>query len=200
MSTPWIAAFCLLSLTLVVLALFVRGVAVRAVAALERAEALLPEGMNLTAGGVEPGTKLFGEGRSSSDAPIASRLAGRRSIVLFLEPSCQPCQILVADMASHPVDLDEVALVPVVEATQEGRELAARIPIPAIYQAHGEISRMFGTRSSPHAFAVNEDGVVVGVSVPNTVPQLVQLAAYAWRGGEPRAEATTTTRHSVVTT
>lgn len=190
MSDPWIAAFAVLTIAVIVLGLIVLGVVRRSIVVLEDAEAALHtfmpgEPRGLTAGTPVPDFATDAVGAASFGL---TDLRGERSIVLFLSPGCSPCHALVAEMRESSPALDRAQLVVVVEATPEGRRLADSLLARVVFE-QGEVSRAFETVSTPHAFAVDERGVVVGAFVPNTTDQLVELSERVWEeGGDPRPE------------
>lgn len=188
MSAPWIVAFAFLATAVTVMGAVVLGVIRRCLPLLEHAEALLQATPVPTFPvGLPPGTPVADFSVIDSEDGTAfgiSDLRGRRSIVLFLGPGCPACETLIADLRdAEPLDLTSELIV-VVEATLQELQFPASVPFRVVYQDRREVSRVFGTSSTPHAFAVDELGVIVAASVPNTMAQLVQLAATAWKGGD----------------
>ena len=192
MSAPWIVAFGVLAALVAVVTFVLLGVLRRCLPLLEQADALLRDGaappipVGLTAGTRVPDFRVVDPG--SGAAFGISDLNGRRSIVLFLGPSCPACRTLLTELeAAESLSL-RCELIVVDDASPEGLRFPASAPFRVVYQDHGELSSVFETDWTPHAFAIDERGVVAAVAAPNTLAQLVQFAAVVWVGGDREPE------------
>lgn len=184
MSTAWIAAFAVLSVAVLALGLIVLGVVRQSVAALGEATAAARS--SVKAGqpkGLTAGTPVPDFAADTTGTVFGlSDLRGRRSIVLFLSSGCSPCYTLAAELRNNRPAIEPAQLVVVADASPQGQRLAEGLPARVVFE-HGEVSRAFETASTPHAFAVDESGVVLGAFVPNTTRQLVELSDLVWEGG-----------------
>lgn len=192
MSPAWIVAFAILAALVVVLTFAVLGVVRRCLPILIEAEAALrvAPAPGFPAG-LAPGTPVpdFTVVRGGRTVFASSDLRGRSSIVLFTGPHCPACQVLMDEMLSaRSLDLP-CELVTVVEGAPHDPEFAVSEWFRVIYAEPGEVSTAFATHATPHAFAVDDRGVVVGAVIPNTLEQLVRLAQTSWRGGEQTRKA-----------
>lgn len=190
MSWQWIAAVVLLWMVVLLLAVVVLGTLRRIAAVLERAEARVGGSLDALVGGAEPGTVLppFTLVTSTGEEIDSTELAGSTALFLIVEPHCQPCQTLAAQLRSEPA-VDGVPLY-VVNRSHPGRDaLAFPEDVTLLYDPDGAAAiQAFESTATPQAFVV-DTGVVVERSIPNTLQDLRDLVAAA-KGEGVRSEPT----------
>jgi thiol-disulfide isomerase/thioredoxin len=175
MSTAWVIVVCALWAFVVLLALLVIGVLQRISPLLELVIARLT--LLAEPPGLDPGTVVPTIEGLNGQAP------GFPAVVLFLRGECGPCHALVQDLReSRQVDFD-VPVIAVVDDSPPGRALVEGVPLNVLYQRNEEVSRLFKTAATPHAFAVGSDGRIVERLVPNSAARLRELAGAAQKGG-----------------
>lgn len=184
MTTPWVVMVSVLAVYSLALGTLVLGLLRRVVFVLDRAEARLREPLHVRPPGLEPGVRIPAfEGYDEKGHRFdQTNLFGRRSLVVFLSPDCKPCR----DLASHLAAAEEVGaeVIAVVSDSPEGRAFAAQLTVPVVYQADHEVSRAFGTNATPHAFAIDQRGVVVGAGTANDARGLLDIGANLIGRGE----------------
>jgi thiol-disulfide isomerase/thioredoxin len=111
-------------------------------------------------------------------------LRGEPSLVLFLSSTCAPCKELARQLR-RPVAAETVGARLVVVVRDEHEAHALELTgVEVVYQPDFALSRAFETSATPHAFAIDADGIVAGSSTPNTLGRLRELGDVARRGGE----------------
>jgi thiol-disulfide isomerase/thioredoxin len=201
-STPWIVVMGVESAALVLLALLVIGLLRRVTFVLEQAESHLGELATAAsvspAGGLAPGELVPPAAAvRQSGAPFDTQeLVGEPSLVLFLSSTCAPCKELSRQLRRRAAAAETVGarLLVVVRDEHEAHSLELA-GVELVYQPDFALSRAFETSATPHAFAIDAEGIVVGSSTPNTLGRLRELGDVARRGGE--AIATTRTSAEV---
>lgn len=184
MSSGWIAAFVALWVIVLVLGLALLGVLRRIGNVLERAEAGLSGALRPP--GLEPGSPVPAfEGIDDDGATFGPvDLYGRRSLLVFLSADCPPCRLLADELRKVGADHLGAEAIVVVDDSPPGREFAAGLPLRVVYQQARGISAAFQSTATPHAFAIDERGVVVDADAPNTLAVLALLAGQLQKGGD----------------
>jgi hypothetical protein len=182
-STAWIVAYAVLAGGLVLLALLVIGLLRRTAYVLEQAESHLAAaaeagGAVSGAGGLPPGAEVPDAFGAYPGGAVfsTSELRGRGSIMLFLTSTCAPCKQLARELRRKSLDrLSDMRLIAVVRDERE-RDALRLERVEVIYQPDFALARAFETSTSPHAFAIDVNGVVVARSTPNTLAGLGEVA------------------------
>ena len=178
MTAPWIAAFILLWAVVLLLLFLQLGQLRRTAEVLEQSELRLRgTGLSPASMGLPPGS-----GVPSFEVPDAGGVAfaprsqlGRRSIYLFLEGGCEPCRALVSDVNRYGGwDVPDIDLIAVIEG--EEADVADPSGTSRVLPNALVVAEAFRTSATPHAFAVDERGIVVEKSIPNTLDELRALA------------------------
>jgi hypothetical protein len=177
MTTPWVVVVSVLCAYSLLLGGLVLGLLRRIVLVLDRAEARLREPLHVQPPGLAIGSTLppF-QGYDVEGNPFdQTELFGQPCLVVFLSPDCQPCRALAAELQA--IEQGMPAIFAVISDSPEGRAFAGRLSVAIIYQADHEISYAFGTNATPHVFAIDERGVVVGAGTANDVRGLRDISA-----------------------
>lgn len=181
MTGPWVAAFIVLWLLFVTLAIVVTGILRRSTATLERLDeymqfqARTQEMSRLPLGVKVPRFTAYDvEGRLIS----SDELFRARTMVLFVGDSCQPCEELVEELMASDFRPQGIQFV-VVGRLDTMKSLVARFEsmrLRAFADSEaGEISRAFDNRVIPQAFVVDPPGTLVGANIPNTIRDLERM-------------------------
>jgi peroxiredoxin len=170
LTAPWVVAFIVLWIAVISTMLLALGLIKRVGPALEALESAMREGL------VE-GSKLpaFEAVRASGEVLSAEDMKGVPGVILFLSPGCQPCE-RIADELRGTVPQLVADLYLVVPDTEEGRRATSGLETRVLYQRGNSVSKAFATNITPHAFAIDSSGVIVGQRVPGSVQDLERLA------------------------
>lgn len=140
--------------------------------------------------------------RTTADEAVNFPSFGRKSICLFLTPSCRPCQDLVAHLNRFwETERQRHEFFIVVAGRNEEVDAFRRLfrpAMPLIIDADGQISSAFGHERTPYAYLVDEAGITRIKGVVNderTLQALLELRGQpadiaAWRIA-PRQDVST---------
>jgi peroxiredoxin len=170
MTTAWIAAFIALWAFVVVLALLVLGTLRRIVPVIERSEEVIASAAKrLAIGGLPPGTTVppFTGDEIGGAKFTELDLRGSTTIVLFLGSGCRACEHLVRDLELKQAPEVGARLVVVSGSPAEARLLASSADVTVLVDEERELARAFESAVAPHAFVIDEYGVVVSSGVPS---------------------------------
>lgn len=186
MTAPWAAAFVALWMLVVVLGFLVVGTLRRLAPILERLESESPPiSADAAPRGLPRGTPVpeF-EAKQAGGAPFgASGLRGAPSFVLFLSEDCRACARFVRDLGKGRVPELGAQLVVVVDDAPLALELARADGVTVLVQRDRKIADIFESNVSPHAFALDAEGVVLASGTPNDWTRLRRLREPAPKGG-----------------
>lgn len=187
MSAPWIVAFGALAICVIATSLVLLGTLRRISGVLEQAEARLRDiPPRPGPGGLEPGTPLpeFRARRFSAGWVTDADLRGSPALVLFVSSTCPACSGLLRDIRRNGTDLSAPCYL-VVDSEQEVRSLGLEEVENVLIQPENELSIAFRTSTTPHAFAIDRRGLVVGANTPNRLRHLQDAIRPALdRGGD----------------
>ena len=189
MPVGWALAVVVIAVALLVLAVLMLGV-LRQVAPLLEAVSAQLEAVRaqleaspghqsrmrlpgLTVGNaLPPFTARDAQGKVTND-----NLRGRSVILAFLSAECRPCQLIAGQLGSEGTgDLTGRLLVVTAEGEPAGCS-ACRPDVPTLIEDNHEVSEALTLLGTPFAIAVDAEGTVRGMTVPNTRADLAQLAA-----------------------
>jgi hypothetical protein len=137
-------------------------------------------------GGLKPGTQLPSfRAQGLNGALITDNdVRGSPVLVVFLAVSCPRCALLARDL--RLADQLGVSLYVILNAAADAEELGVTQLDHVLIQNGGHISSAFQTSATPHAFAIDSDGVIVANGSPSTFEGLRELALPALRRGGSR--------------
>ncbi|HEX6230964.1 MAG TPA: hypothetical protein VF029_04575 [Actinomycetota bacterium] len=181
MTAPWIVAFALLWIAVLLVLFLQLGQFRTAIQVLESAERHLEGSPHLSRQGLAPGSRIPDlEARYADGAVVRRADVGERDgIFLFLSSGCAPCLDLLEDLRRNGGWDGHIPLIAVIEDTTEARLIRFPRGIAVLYQTDEAVSRAFDTAVTPHAFLVAAEGTVVDKVIPNTAGQLRALARQA---------------------
>jgi thiol-disulfide isomerase/thioredoxin len=187
MTAPWIAAFAVLSVLVLLLAVLQLGLLRRIDAVLDRAESRLgrlpseEDELGVSAGTrISPFEVVDGHGQVIS----SSTLLGHPALFLFLSPGCAPCRSLVEELNEDATFDPPTLIVAFLPDSPAGKALQMPSSLTVLYDRNGSVSQAFGSRALPQAFAVDGEGVVAAREVPGSVADLERLARLLTEGGD----------------
>lgn len=177
MPIGWEITVVILCMAVVALAIVVLGLMRQVTPALERAVATAGGSASLGMGPAV-GSPLPHFAAAGADGMVTgAQLRGRSVVLLFLSRGCGPCEILAQEMSS--AGLGHLARQLVI-VTGPGDPQALRIPagLSILTEQDRQVSDALSVSGTPFAIAVDPDGIVKAASVPNTVGQLEDVAAF----------------------
>jgi len=174
MTAPWVVLFVALWLVVLAETLLVLGLSKR----LTALESTRPGDVEASSGkmGVLPvGTRLprIPSDRLGIPSP---NVAVRCSVVLFLSPGCAPCLKLVELLRNHDLGrnvADDFELV--VVSNQTGTEQFSHVGRTVVDPAGG-LAKSLGVPGTPFGMAIDSEGVIRQVAIPNVVEDVKMLA------------------------
>jgi hypothetical protein len=186
-STAWIAAFATLWLMTLTTAVVVLGTLRRIAPIVELAQSVIESGgvdlAGLPVGSVVPPFVAYAaEGSLIS----STELLDDGVLLLFLSVACSPCRSLARELsAADATIVDDVPLVAVLAEGTDASELGLSQSVTVVYQRDRGVSHALRNVSTPQAFLIDRNGVVVASGIPNSLLNLEALAAQM-RGGDAR--------------
>lgn len=177
MPVGWAIVVVVLAVAVAVLAVIVLGLLRQVTPVLERAATATQAGMEVTSQGPVIGEPLprFSAGGPNGEV-TDEQLRGQPALLLFLSVGCGPCEMLTEDMRKAGLNgLDKQLIV--VTSPGGQRELDLPADVRVLTEQNRSVSEALSVIGTPFAIAVDPEGIVKGVSVPNTVRQLGDLAA-----------------------
>lgn len=190
MTTPWIVAFVALWALVVLLGLLVLGALRRLVPLIERSEELVSSAArSLTIGGLAPGGSVPSftaediHGATFADTDFEEA----PTIILFLEPACKACELLVRDLQEGQVPDLGARLVVVSSDRAEAERLARSSEVMVIVDGDRSVARAFQSAVSPQTFVVDEHRMVLASGTPNEWDELRRLVMAA-KGGDRESD------------
>jgi peroxiredoxin len=119
-----------------------------------------------------------------------SQLRGRPLLLVFSDPNCGPCQQLAPKLEEiHRASPDLQFLIVSRGDRDLNREKAKQsgLTFPVALQANWEVSRAYGTFSTPSGYLVDEHGVLA-TDLASGKEGILRLVAQRHTGGQPGAE------------
>jgi thiol-disulfide isomerase/thioredoxin len=198
MSAPWIAAFVVLWIGFLALAVILLGLLRRMSPILERAEAQLGvHGSRGSFGGapvasaVAPFQLVDAKGRTA----LSRESVEEPTLLLFVAPGCGPCEQILGGLDGVGERYEGVIFHVVVE---EGKGSVEAPPgVSLLYERNHAASAAFQTIVTPHAFVVDHGGLVLDQRIPGSAEDLRQMALRQRGGGESDDHMEHTHPHSV---
>ena len=190
MSTPWIAAFAALWLTVLVVGYLVLGTLRRLLPVLTETEGILAGARRRArTGGLDVGARIpdFDVMTFSGERFTRSDLIGSRTILLFLGPTCPACERFNHDLVEGVVPDLEAKLVAVTNDAEQALSLDGAL-VAVVADSERILADALQSDRTPHAFVVDPDARVAAVGSPNTWDQLRDLMDDTReKGGDARA-------------
>jgi hypothetical protein len=190
MPVGWAIAIVVIAVVVLGLTVLMLGVLRQVTPLLEAVNAHLEEiGDQLAAASAPPvqaRTRLAGlssgdplpafTARTAQGKVTNTDLLGKPVIMAFLSAGCKPCQLIGNQLGKEGLgDLADRLLF----VTTEGAPAALGLPpdVPALIEDNHEVSEAFTILGTPFAVAVDAEGVVRGMTVPNSRIDLDELSA-----------------------
>jgi len=171
-SAPWIAAYAVLWLTVLVLTFTVIGIVRRVGGVLEGVEQRLSAPVEFGAAvnsKISPFQVADAEGR----AVKFEQLVTRPTLVLVLSNHCSACLSLTAELEGVG---DSVDGVPFTVVTNAEPEVPYPTTLPVLYDPNGAATKALDNRATPQAYVLDPSGVVLDRRVPGSLADLEEMA------------------------
>jgi peroxiredoxin len=124
---------------------------------------------------------------------------GRRVLLVFSTPDCQPCHLLAPQLQRAWTTSDvDIVMVSRGDLETNRRHIARhRITFPVVLQRHWEISRAYGKFVTPMAYLIDEHGLIASDAAVGVQPilDLLSHGGSIVPAGEPGARGRLDTRH-----
>jgi peroxiredoxin len=190
MTGPWVAAFVALWVLVIALGLLVLGTLRRLLPLIERSEEVISSAAKrLAIGGLPRGTTTptFMAEQVNGATFTELDLRGSSSVVLFLGSGCKACAQLVDDLEKDRAPDLGVRLVVVSGDRTEAQMLASSEEATVLVDEQQVLARIFQSAVAPHAFMIDEHGVVLASGVPSDWEDLRHLRSTT-EGGDRRSD------------
>jgi hypothetical protein len=183
MSAPWIVL-------MVVLWLVVIGQTVLVLGLSRRLTALESAGTTVTVGGtmraIPVGTPVPREAAEHLAVPPTDS-AIRSSVILFLSAGCGPCLNLADALKHHPLGQDAGDDFEIIVVTNHaGTETFSHVGRTVVDSA-GTLARTMNVPGTPFGFAIDAQGIICSIGLPNAVDDVKKLAHAPPPVGRPGA-------------
>ena len=96
------------------------------------------------------------------------------TVLLFMEADCERCWQLASALSEQGAANFPLVVVAGKQGLGAGFELPANVPV--FRQKGEEVAQLFQSTMTPHAFVVDQAGVVLDRAVPGSIDQLHELA------------------------
>lgn len=176
MTAPWVAAFVVLAVAVLVLLVLMLGLLRRIAPILEAALSRLDQPQidfgGLSAGVEVPPFRVWSSGGEESLFPAATASG---SIMLFVSEDCGPCEHMVTELAPVDREIDGLELIVITDAPV-GTDLPVGPGVRVFHQKDQEASIAFQNSATPQAFSISSAGVVLDRLIPGSLRDLHRLA------------------------
>jgi len=137
-------------------------------------------GSRLNRNGLTPGTKApdFRLPRVDGGMLALAEYRGRRLLLVFSSPDCQPCALLVPQLQRAWANSDiDIVMVSRGDVEINRRKITQQVlTFPVVLQRHWEISVAYGKFVTPMAYLIDERGVIASNVAVGVQPILDLLA------------------------
>ena len=115
----------------------------------------------------------------SGDKIVLSNLKGTKSILIFVSPSCQPCQELMPHIVTfHRSKNGKVKIVLFIQTdVRESMQFAEnhQLRTHVVADPQGNLSKIYQVRATPFAYGLDKEGIVQRQGVVNNLQALEAL-------------------------
>lgn|GEM_PF-2061193 len=196
LSAPWIAAFAVLWLTVLVLTFVVSGIVRRFGGVLEGMEQRLSAPMEFGAV-VNSRISPFQVADAAGHAVVFEELVREPTLLLVLSNHCSACTALVEQLDGAG---DSVGGMPFVVVTNAEPETPYPPTLPVLFDPNGAATKALDNRATPQAYLLDPTGLVLARRVPGSLRDLEEMArghlARAANGADAAADVQAIARHS----
>ena len=172
MTAPWIAAFALLWLTVLVLAFVVSGLVRRFGGVLEAVEKRLSAPMEFGAA-VNSRISPFQVADAAGRAVLFGELIREPTLLLVLSNHCSACSALVEQLDGAG---ESVGGMPFVVVTNAEPEAPYPSTLPVLFDPNGAATKALDNRATPQAYVLDPTGLVLARKVPGSLRDLEEMA------------------------
>jgi hypothetical protein len=169
---PWIAAYGVLWLALLVLAFVVIGIVRRVGGVLEHVEIRLAAPVEFGAA-VNSKISPFQVADAEGHAVKFEQLVTQPTLVLVLSNHCSSCLKLAAQLEGVG---EAVEGVPFTVVTNAEPEVPYPTMLPVLYDPNGAATKALDNRATPQAYVLDPSGLVLDRRVPGSLADLEEMA------------------------
>jgi hypothetical protein len=190
-SAPWIAAFAVLWLTVLVLVFVVSGIVRRFGGVLEAVEQRLSAPMEFGAA-VNSRISPFQVADAAGHAVVFEQLVREPTLLLVLSNHCSACTALVEQLDGAGQSVGGMPFVVVTNAEPEAPYPPA---LPVLFDPNGAATKALDNRATPQAYVLDPTGLVLARNVPKSLRDLEEMAreqrVHAANGADAAADVQT---------
>ena len=172
MSTPWIAAYAVLWLTVLVLAFTMIGIVRRVGGVLEGMEQRLSVKAEFGAA-VNSTISPFQVVDAAGRAVAFEELVTRPTLLLVMSNHCSACTALAAQLEGVGRSVNGL---PFVVVTNADAEVPYPETLPVLYDPNGAATTALDNRATPQAYVLDPSGLVLDRKVPGSLSDLEGMA------------------------
>ena len=172
MSTPWIAAYAVLWLTVLVLAFTMIGIVRRVGGVLEGMEQRLSVKAEFGAA-VNSTISPFQVVDAAGRAVAFEELVTRPTLLLVMSNHCSACTALAAQLEGVGRSVNGL---PFVVVTNAAPEVPYPETLPVLYDPNGAATTALDNRATPQAYVLDPSGLVLDRKVPGSLGDLEGMA------------------------
>ena len=173
MSAPWIAAYAVLWLAVLVVTFTMLGIVRRIGGVLEGVERRLAVSTAEFGAAVGSTVSPFDLDDAEGRRVPFGELVGEPTLLLVLSDHCAACTRLVGELDGVG---DTVAGVPFVVVTNTGPETPYPATLRVLYERGGEATAALDNRATPQAYVLDQAGRVLDRRVPGSLTHLQEMA------------------------
>lgn len=185
MSTPWVIAFVLLWLVLVLVVVVLLGLLRRVSEVLERSVAAVSVDDLAVGAPLLSVIRPFDLTDDDGSRYRFPDLLHGETLILFIGRDCPACEMLLEQMTDVGATVDGMPLFLILDADEHRSHVGVSAALRVLYQRAAEATEAFNNRATPQAYVVDQAGVVLERRVPGSLAHLREMAMHQrQRGGE----------------
>ena len=181
MSAPWIAAFAVLWLTVLVLTFTVIGLVRRIGGVLEGVEQRLSPVVTELGAAVDSTISPFQVADAHGRAVTFEELVTQPTLLLVMSNHCSACLNLATQLEGVG---ESVGGVPFTVVTNAEPEVPFPATLPVLYDPVGAATTALDNRATPQAYVLDAGGLVLDRRVPGSLADLEEMAREQRRRAE----------------
>ena len=173
MSAPWIAAFAVLWLTMLVLAFTMIGIVRRIGGVLEGLEQRLTAGPGEFGAAVNSTISQFEVVDADGRGVAFDELVAEPTLMLVMSNHCSACTVLAEQLEGIGSSIGNV---PFAVVTDADPDVPYPATLPVLYDRDGAATKALDNRATPQAYVLDPAGLVLDRKVPSSLGDLEGMA------------------------
>lgn len=185
--TEWIVAYSVLAVTVLGVGVLALGMLRRLIPVVERSqEVLAAVARTMTVGGLPIGTAIpsFKVRDVRGNWITTNDLRGSPAVILFIDSSCDACDTLLAELRQGGDQIEDSHLMIVVSDRRDAAGLSNTAGVTVVVDEERSLAGAFRSVVIPHAFSIDEHGIVLASGTPNDSEDLRRLVSARDEGGD----------------